>query len=146
MTTRTLQSRSAAWPRLVDVFDTLVPWDFDRAGRLAHSMRVEEFRRDGSLVIRAELPGFDPEKDIDISITDGVLTIEASREEREESEVRSEFHYGRFARSLTLPQGVDETSVAATYGDGILEVTVEMPAAKPVAAPEAVHVPIARSA
>lgn len=146
MTTRVDRLRSTAlaesWPRFVNVFDALIPWDVDLEGRLTHTMRIEEFQRNGDLVVRAELPGFDPEKDIDIQVADGMLTIEAVREEREESERRSEFHYGRFVRSLSLPPGVDEDAVSASYGDGILEVCIAMPVVKT----EAVHVPVTRVA
>lgn len=132
------------WPRLVDWLDAVVPFDFDRQGRFAHSMRVEEFTRDGDFVVRAELPGFDPDKDIEISIADGCLTIEANREERSESDRRSEFHYGRFVRSLTLPPGVNEQSVSATYEDGILEVAITMPP-EPTEPTEATRVPVKRA-
>ena len=135
-------SLAESWPRFVNVFDALIPWDVDLEGRFTHTMRIEEFQRNGDLVVRAELPGFDPEEDIDIAIADGVLTIEAVREEREESERRSEFHYGRFIRSIALPPGVDESAVSASYADGILEVSVAMPVAKT----EATHIPVSRAA
>jgi HSP20 family protein len=146
MTTRVDLLRSSAlaesWPRFVNAFDALIPWDVDLEGHLTHSMRIEEFQRNGDLVVRAELPGCDPEKDIDIRVADGVLTISAVREEHEESERRSEFHYGRFVRSLRLPPGVDEDAVSAHYADGILEVCIAMPVVKT----EAVRVPITRAA
>lgn len=91
-------------------------------------MRVEEIRVDGTLVVRAELPGVDPDKDVDVSVSDGVLHISAKREKRDEKKskgnYRSEFRYGEFSRDLTLPAGVDPGAVAATYKDGILEVRV----------------------
>lgn len=90
-------------------------------------MRVEQFRDSGDLVIRAELPGIDPDEDVDISIDGRQLTIDATREDRTESTEdghRSEFRYGKFHRSMTLPTGADADHVAATYTDGILEVRV----------------------
>lgn len=93
-------------------------------------MRIEEHRKDGELVIRAELPGIDPEQDVDITVEDGTLTIAAERrhEETEESKdegtFRSEFRYGRFVRRLPLPKGATEEDVQATYADGILEIHV----------------------
>ena len=54
-------------------------------------------------MIRAELPGIDPAKDVDITVTDGQLTIKAERSEKKESKGRSEFSYGSFMRSVTLP-------------------------------------------
>jgi HSP20 family protein len=55
---------------------------------------------------------------------------------------RSEFHYGRLARSIRLPEGATEAEVTASYKDGILEVRV--PAPKAVGAPKETKIPIAR--
>jgi len=89
-------------------------------------LRVEEFTEEGSLVIRAELPGIDPDKDVEISMHDGMLHLRAERKESTEtkgtSEYRSEFRYGMFERTLPLPGGIKEGDVTATYKDGILEV------------------------
>lgn len=92
----------------------------------ADRIRVEEYRDDGSLVVRAELPGMDPDKDIQVTVTDGILGIHAHREAREEAKeegrFRSEFHYGSFTRRVPLPEGTSEEAVEATYHDGVLEV------------------------
>jgi HSP20 family protein len=97
-------------------------------------LRVEEVHEDGTLVIRAELPGVDPDKDVDVSVSDGVLHIGASRSEKSEKKdaksYRSEFRYGTFSRDLTLPKGVDSRAVKAEYKDGILEVRVPWPKEK----------------
>ncbi len=81
--------------------------------------------------IRVELPGVDVNKDVDIEVSDGVLTISGERhqEQRTEQEgyVRREMSYGRFERSITLPQGADASNVRATYDSGILEVVVPLP-------------------
>lgn len=91
-------------------------------------MPVNEFYRDGSLVIRAEIPGIDPEKDVEVTVTDGQLHIKAERHEEEKVEeehfLRKEIHYGSFERMLPLPEGVTETDVKATYTDGILEIVI----------------------
>ena len=101
---------------------------FDRASAPEGRIRVEEEIRDNAMVIRAELPGIDPEKDVDISVSDGMLLIKAERrsETKEESEgrVRSEFRYGSYTRTLPMPKGASEDDVKATYKDGILEITV----------------------
>jgi HSP20 family protein len=80
------------------------------------------------LKVRAELPGIDPEKDVHISVSDHTLSIRAERREESKSEkkgvYRSEFSYGSFARSISLPEGVSADDVKATYKDGILEVQV----------------------
>jgi HSP20 family protein len=89
---------------------------------------VDEFHKDGSLVIRAELPGIDPDKDVELTITEGMLHLTAHRREETDVEddryVRQEIRYGAFERSLPLPDGVTADDVAATYKDGILEVLV----------------------
>lgn len=98
----------------------------------AMAMRVEEFTEADQMVVRAELPGLDPDKDVEITVADGMLTISAERrEEKTEGEkgkpgYRSEFRYGSFRRIVRLPQGVRENDVKATYTDGILEVRLPM--------------------
>jgi HSP20 family protein len=109
-------------------------------------MRIEEQRKDDELVIRAELPGIDPEEDVDITVEDSTLTIAAERRHeategsKEEGTFRSEFRYGRFVRRLPLPKGATEEDVQATYVDGILEIHV------PVGdeAPQPKKVPVSR--
>jgi HSP20 family protein len=94
-------------------------------------MRVEEFADQGSLVVRVEMPGIDPDKDVDLSVSNGVLHIRAQREERAETKeqdvYRSEFRYGSFERRVQLPAGAGDRDVSATYKDGILEVRVPLP-------------------
>jgi HSP20 family protein len=89
---------------------------------------VDVFAREGDLVVRAELPGVDPEKDIDISFQDGVLTIRGERKLEEKTErddfYRVESSYGSFQRSIPLPDGVKAEDVRATYENGILEVVI----------------------
>jgi HSP20 family protein len=89
-------------------------------------MRVEDFVRDGSYVVRAELPGVDPEKDVEVTVSDGILTIRAERHDEHADKHHSEFRYGTFSRSVTLPAGADEEHTEALYGHGILEVTVKI--------------------
>ena len=89
---------------------------------------VDVFSRDGDLVVRAELPGIDPEKDVDISYQDGVLTLRGERRYEDKTEqdnyYRFESHYGSFQRSIPLPQGVKFEDIRANYENGILEVVV----------------------
>ena len=91
-------------------------------------MRVEEYQEDGHLVVKAEMPGLDPEHDVEITVQDHVLRIRAERREETRTEekegYRSEFRYGSFSRAVSLPLGADEDDVTATYRDGILEVRV----------------------
>jgi HSP20 family protein len=97
-----------------------------------HWMRVEGYREEDRYVIRAELPGIDPDKDVEITVTEGVLTVRAERTEEKKEGKRSEFRYGSFSRTCRLPEGADESDVTATYKNGILEVSVAMgPEVKP---------------
>ncbi|MGW7681604.1 Hsp20/alpha crystallin family protein [Kribbella sp. NPDC054772] len=87
-------------------------------------VRIEEFADDDKYVVRAELPGLDPGKDIKVEIANGMLTISATRHEEEHDGGHSEFHYGTLTRRVLLPDGADEQNVVAKYTAGILEVTV----------------------
>ena len=87
-------------------------------------IRIEEFIKDGQFVVRAEIPGLDPEKDISVNVDHGRLTIQADRKEERRESGRSEFHYGSFLRQVALPRGTDESQVRARYDSGILEVTL----------------------
>jgi HSP20 family protein len=105
--------------------------------------RIEQVTDDdGTMVVRAELPGVDPAEDVTIAIEDGRLTISGERHEQTETEdkhgYRSEFQYGSFSRSIRLPAGAHTDDVVATYRDGILEVRVPVDAD----APTVRHVPI----
>jgi len=94
-------------------------------------VRVEDFERDGSYVVRAELPGVDPDKDIEVSLEGDYLTIHGERREEIREKNRSEFRYGSFSRSLRMPPGADTSAVQATYRDGILEVVVPLAEERP---------------
>jgi HSP20 family protein len=88
---------------------------------------VELFEREGTLVLRAELPGMKRE-DIAVEVTDNTLIIAGERkteqEVKEKDYYRCERSYGSFRRAIALPTGVDTDQIAATYKDGILEVTL----------------------
>jgi HSP20 family protein len=138
--TNSLATRPWPLPQFADWPD----WpDFGLLGEVmrtaaGETIRVEELVEDDMLVIRAELPGIDPEKDVEVSISGGVLHIAATRSEKFEhksheelrSGFRSEFRYGSFTRSIVLPVGTYETEVVAKYADGILEVRLPITAAK----------------
>jgi HSP20 family protein len=89
-------------------------------------LAVEDYIKDDRYVLRAELPGIDPEKDLEVTVSDGVLTIKAERLDETEGAHRSEFRYGAFTRSVPLPANADEQHIQASYGNGILEVTVQL--------------------
>lgn len=90
------------------------------------AIRVEDELYDDVYEIRAELPGVDPEEDIEVTVRDGRLTITADRARPGESTGRSEFSYGSFSRTLALPDGADQDDVNATYDRGILTVSVPL--------------------
>ena len=91
-------------------------------------MRVEEFTEGDTLVVRAEMPGLDPEQDVELTVADQMLRIRAHRREESRTEekggYRSEFRYGSLTRTVALPAGASEDDVKATYADGILEVRI----------------------
>ncbi len=78
--------------------------------------------------ISAELPGIRKE-DINVSLHDGVLSIEAvsksEHEEKGDKQLRSERRYGKFVRRFTLNDVVDESSVQAKFEDGVLKLTIQ---------------------
>lgn len=89
---------------------------------------VDVLTRGEDLVVRAELPGIDPERDVSVEVDDGALRIHGQRrqERREEGDqfVRIESSYGAFERRIPLPDGVREEDIKASYDNGILEVVV----------------------
>lgn len=94
-------------------------------------MRLEDETVDGRYELRAEIPGIDPAKDVDITVRDGQLTIKAERSEKKDFDGRSEFSYGSFIRTVALPAGADEENIEANYDKGILTVSVAVSEAKP---------------
>jgi HSP20 family protein len=121
--------------RLPDLFDWHEsPWASLLPFAPAPAFRVEDYIEDGRYVLRAELPGLDPEKDIEVTAEAGVLTIHAERREEHKETHRSEFRYGSLTRSVTLPAGADTEKITASYDHGVLEVSVPIPEkAKPQA-------------
>ena len=91
---------------------------------------VDLLERDDSLVLKADLPGLS-EDDVQIEVRDNVLTIagerKAEHEEKQNGYYRVERSFGRFSRSLQLPEGVDADRIAASFAKGVLEVTIPKP-------------------
>jgi HSP20 family protein len=111
-------------PEFSELFTGFPGWADLRPTLENRLMRLEDEMADGHYVLRAEIPGIDPAKDVDITVRDGRLTIKAERSEKTESHGRSEFSYGSFVRSVTLPDGADEDGITASYDKGILTVSV----------------------
>ncbi|WP_007027758.1 Hsp20/alpha crystallin family protein [Saccharomonospora iraqiensis] len=91
-----------------------------------NSIRIEDRTEEDRYVLRAELPGVDPDNDVDITVHNGLLTIEAQRSEQKSEGGQSEFRYGSFARTVALPSGAKEDAIEASYDHGILTVTVTL--------------------
>jgi HSP20 family protein len=92
---------------------------------------IDVFEKDGRLVTRIDLPGLKKE-DVKVEVTDGQLAISGERknemEEKKENYYRCEREYGSFYRAVPLPAGVKFEDVKATFTDGVLEVSVPLPA------------------
>ncbi|MBD0842061.1 Hsp20/alpha crystallin family protein [Streptomyces sp. TRM68416] len=123
--------RLPGWPMLPDLFGW-VEGGFPAAHTAPgiHGIRTEERLADGAYVLRAELPGIDPAKDVEITITEGLLTLRAERTEETKERHHTEFRYGTFARSVRLPAGATGEEATAEYKDGVLTITVPVPEKK----------------
>ncbi|MEU7990046.1 Hsp20/alpha crystallin family protein [Streptosporangium canum] len=113
-----------------DLFDLLeIPFAALRPP-MTQPIKFEDYVKEGRYVLRAELPGIDPEKDVEITLSNGALTVHAERHDEHKDQHRTEFRYGSFTRSVTLPVGVDDNDIRATYDKGVLEVSVKLADAK----------------
>jgi HSP20 family protein len=113
------------------VFDAPAPGN---GGAMRRWMPAMDLIETGEhFVLRADLPGMDQD-DIQIELEDGTLTLSGERKAEHESNgegyYRVERAFGTFARTLTLPQGVDPEAVAASFDRGVLEIRVPKPEAR----------------
>src|SRR5829696_4362984 len=83
------------------------------------------FARDDDLIIRCELAGVEKE-DVEVSLAGGVLTIDGERKGEPDNAgyYSRERYYGRFRRSMNLPEGISGERISADFENGLLEVTV----------------------
>jgi HSP20 family protein len=114
---------------MADLFGRFFPTWTDREQAWAPAVDMIDLKDE--ILLRADLPGLD-EKDIDVTVQDGTLTIRGERKEEKE-EKKEDYYYcersrGAFVRSLPLPVGVEADKVAATFKKGVLE--VHLPKAK----------------
>lgn len=122
-------------------------WPVARLGKpfadVAWMPPVEAFERDHRLIVRVELPGMKKEE-IELTFAEGLLTIEGERkletEEKKNEWYRNERAYGKFVRTVPLPEGVKVTDVKATFEGGVLEVVVPLPETPAAAAPKKVEI------
>jgi HSP20 family protein len=105
-------------------------WPWGERGR-GWAPAIDMIDEKDEVVLRADLPGLD-DKDIEVTVQDGAVTIRGERkeekEEKKEHYYYSERSYGAFARTLMLPAGVEADKVKATFSKGVLE--VHLPKAK----------------
>jgi HSP20 family molecular chaperone IbpA len=101
-----------------------------RGGPVADAPRLWDFDvqdQEKELVVRAELPGFEPDE-INVEVHKGTLTVKA--EKKQEAETRQSFR--SYSRSVSLPKGVDGEQAQATYRNGVLELHLpKVPQAQP---------------
>lgn len=122
--------------RMEDMFDRFSgffgPWERERPVWDAEKWvpAIESHMSNGEIVIKADLPGIDP-KEVSISVTGNQLKIEGERKQEEKKEDKDylyqEVSYGKFSRTMTLPDGVDAEQVKANYKDGVLHITMPAP-------------------
>ena len=106
-------------------------WDV-MAGQWQPSIDIEQ--KDKEYIVRADVPGVKT-KDIEVSMDNGMLTIEGKRETKVEENRENyrciERSFGTFYRSVRLPDAADAQKIRAHCHDGVLEVSVpKTPAAK----------------
>lgn len=95
-------------------------------------LRIEEYQKDDRFVVRVEIPGIDPAKDVTVTTEDGLLRVAAVRLAETSDEGRTEFRYGTFHRTVPLPPGTKEDTINASYTNGILEITMAIGEPSPI--------------
>lgn len=137
MTTTVARRSQGPFAELIDWLEAEVPYGLRQLG-LAPSVAIEDFIDDDKYVVRAELPGIDPAKDVNVTVDNGILTIRGERQETKTDKRMKEIQYGAFSRSVRVPAGTKTEDIHATYRDGVLE--VRMPLAEKDDAPQVVEV------
>jgi HSP20 family protein len=113
-----------------DIFDHFTR-DWSRSGIRGFTPPLESYVEGGMLHIRADLPGVDP-KEVEVTVSNDMLTIRGRREQHrewnEQGWLQRETAYGAFERTLELPAGVKADEIKASYRNGVMELTVPLPA------------------
>ena len=101
------------------------------APSLGYVPQTESWVQDNKLHIKADLPGIDP-KDVEVTVEGNRLTLKGERkaehEEKEGNYMHREVRYGSFVRTFPIPEGVKAEDVQASYRNGVLELTLPLPA------------------
>lgn len=107
--------------------EEMLPWP-------APAVEIKE--ETGKFRILAELPGLKPEN-VKVAIAEDAVILEGERkyekEKKSEGYYRIERSYGHFYRTIPLPKGAERNKVSAAFVNGVLEVTIPVPEAKPMA-------------
>jgi HSP20 family protein len=139
---------SSWWDRDFEEFfeDSLEPSGRELPSGRRWTPRVESFQKNGSFVIKAELPGVNA-KDIHVTVEGDRLIIEGERKMDRETKRRDfrsrEVFYGTFQRSVGIPRGMKAEGIKAKYHDGVLEITAPVEKAH---LPKEVKVEVEKSA
>ncbi len=107
-----------------DLFRGFQPWFAETSRSQGFVPAVDARREEDDLVMKVDLPGIDPERDVDIELDGRVLTVSGERRAETETEGHREVRYGRFSRSVTLPADVAADAITADYTSGVLTVRV----------------------
>jgi HSP20 family protein len=125
-----LRHRGALLPDLLDWLEGGIPAlpILRGLGGDTHPVPVELQEGEGAYIVRAELPGLEPERDIEVTASGDILVIRAQHTDTTEGKHQSEFRYGAFQRVVRLPFVIPEEGIEAGYSNGILTLTVPRPA------------------
>lgn len=129
MSTKTLIPRSRLFPSVLD--DFFKPWnewvDMDEVKNLVSVPSVNVTENGDRYKLSMAIPGLKKE-DLKIRVEGNMLTVSSEKkeekEERDEKFTRKEFNYSSFSRSFTLPEGVKQDKIEASYADGLLDVVI----------------------
>ena len=124
--------RARGWDVFGDFDDLMGGWFSSPAvlqlEETAKMPAIDVSENEGAYLVKAELPGVARE-DLNVTINDGVLTINAERKEEKKDEkdgrvIRQERYYGKFVRSLRLGSDIDEGRIEAEYENGVLNLSL----------------------
>jgi len=124
--------RARGWDVFGDFDDLMGGWFRSpavlRREETAKMPAIDVSENEGAYLVKAELPGVARE-DLNVTIKDGVLTINAERKEEKKDEkdgrvIRQERYYGKFVRSLRLGSDIDEGRIEAQYENGVLNLSL----------------------
>lgn len=137
------------WRPLADIekeFDSLIrfPRFLSERAEFPFNPSIDVERENGEFIVSVELPGIDPEKDVEVTLDEDYLTIKGEKsEEKEISEDDRYLHerrFGKFVRRIPVPEGVTADKIAADYAKGVLTVKVTLPEETEPAEPQKITV------